>query len=117
MGTRIFLIFIIRYFESCINIRPHGDPAPVSYTHLLNITLVLSTAAMVSSSKNLPLVRTQTGFFAGQNQLLLLDIPVALAVCLILIAVAWNKKLVRLHGVILLGIYGAYLTVLLLTMG
>lgn len=43
--------------------------------NVLNITLVLSTATMVSSTGMLPLIRTETGRLAGQYQLFLLDIP------------------------------------------
>lgn len=85
--------------------------------NILNITLVLSTAAMVSDTGRLALVRSEAGAFAGQYQLFLLDIPVAFAVCLTLAAGAFKRKLTRAHGCVLFGIYAAYLGVLLATMG
>ena len=85
--------------------------------NVLNITLVLSTATMVSSTGMLPLIRTETGRLAGQYQLFLLDIPVAMAVCIILAAGVWRRKLTRVHGVVLMGTYIIYLLILLFTMG
>ncbi len=80
--------------------------------NILNITLVLSSAAMASSSGRLVTEMATGGIFAGRYQLFSLDIPVAFGVCAVMLLMIITKKVSKLSGITLLLIYGAYLSVL-----
>ena len=73
--------------------------------NLFNLVLVSGVAVTIS-----PFALPATGFIGGINSSLVLDIPVALAVMLLLTVPALiRQKLSRWQGVVLLGIYGAFL--------
>ena len=73
--------------------------------NLFNLVLVSGVAVTIS-----PFALPATGFIGGINSSLVLDIPVALAVMLLLtVPTLIRQKLSRWQGVVLLGIYGAFL--------
>lgn len=92
------------------------SPGDITSANVLSITLTLSTVTMVSNTDMFLLIRTEIRYLARQYQLFLSDAPVAMTVCIVLVAEVWGRKLTRARGVALTRTYIIYLLVLLFTM-
>ena len=76
--------------------------------NILNIVLVMATSSIVAAD-GLTTSITQSGILKGQNQLLILDIPIAFVLAGCLLYCAKRKKVSRATGVLLLCIYAGYM--------
>lgn len=77
--------------------------------NILNIVLVMSTSSLLAKGGLTTAVATE-GILKGLNQLKVLDIPIAMAMALILFFCTKRKQVTRATGILLLCIYVGYLS-------